>query len=102
MPDITDSNKILERLARIEALLETEAQRCPYQVQIARAGNNVQRIEAVKHRHEMLEKKHDALEAAVVENRVSIARIIAISSGVSGVLGAAVLELIQQLSNWIK
>lgn len=48
---------INDRLARIETLMETESLRCPYRVDIARAGNNITRLERVERQLDNLRLK---------------------------------------------
>lgn len=93
MPD-TDADKILQRLARIETLLETEGARCPYREQLVRASNNVEE------RHQ-LALRVTALEDHVTDVRINVARMLA-TGGAGGIVGALVMEFIKQLPQIIK
>ena len=48
---------MLERMARLEALAATEADRCPFRVEISKATNNVGRLEKVEGRVETTAEK---------------------------------------------
>ena len=87
MPD--DTALILQRLARIEALLETEAQRCPYQSDIARAMNSISERKA-------LAGRVDKIEDRLTDARISIARMLA-TGGAGGVIGTVLVEMVKGL-----
>jgi hypothetical protein len=70
-------DQVLQRLAAIETLIQTEAARCPYREDIARARNNIQRV--------------IALEDIVNGVRLDLARAGAVGGGVVGIIVAVVL-----------
>lgn len=70
---------INDRLARIETLMETESLRCPYRVDIARASNNIKRLERVEQQLDNLRLK------------------IAGWAGFAGVAAAVVSEIVKAI-----
>ena len=66
MADISPANldkieskldKLLEKVAKLEALAATESDRCPFREEVARAANNVARLERVEGRVEATAEK---------------------------------------------
>lgn len=83
LADIRDDiSTLLQRTAHIEALMSTEAQRCPYREDIARAANNGKRLAA--------------LEGVVTDLRLQMAKIGVVTGALSGTAGGIVTALIMQ------
>ena len=67
-------DKLLEKVARLETLTATEADRCPFRVEIAKGANNVVRLEKVETRTELVAVK-------LAEKVVDTANILAKKMG---------------------
>jgi len=93
MPD-TDSTEILQRLSRIEALLESEGARCPYREALARAANSIEE-------RKKLALRVESLEEHVVDVRITLAKLLA-TGGAGGILGALAVEIVKQIPSWVK
>lgn len=78
--------RILERLSAIEALIQSEAQRCPWREVISRIQPNTERI--------------NELEKRVTELRIEMARMAAISGGVSGTVVSVVFGVGKAAGWW--
>ena len=79
--------EILQRLARIEAMIATEGARCPHREDIARAMNSIQERKA-------LSLRVDKIEEHLTDARISIARMLA-TGGAGGVIGTVLVELVK-------
>ena len=86
MPDFntveTKIDKIMDRLARIETLVETEGLRCPYRSDIARASNNIIRLKET-------ENKISQLQGAIHDIQLKVASW----AGVAAIAGIAISEI---------
>jgi len=79
--------EILQRLTRIEAMIATEAERCPYRETVARASNSI-------HERQKLAERVDKIEERLTDARISIARMLA-TGGAGGVIGTVLVELVK-------
>lgn len=79
--------EILQRLTRIEAMIATEAERCPYRETVARASNSI-------HERQKLAERVDKIEDRLTDARISIARMLA-TGGAGGVIGTVLVELVK-------
>jgi len=69
---------LTEQVAQLRTLVETEADRCPYREDIARASNNIKRVEEIENK--------------VEQNSLNIAKLIG-----SGLAGGGIVALAQLL-----
>jgi len=67
-------DEVLQRLTRIETMMATAPERCPYREDIAKASNNKRRLEN--------------LEATVTDVRLTVAKWGALAGAISGTVGA--------------
>jgi len=74
-------DQIMDRLTRIETLVETEGLRCPYRPEIARAANNIVRLKET-------EIKIDQLQGAIHAIQLKVASW----AGVAAIAGVAISE----------
>ncbi len=78
--------QIIDRLARIEALMQTEAERCPYRESIKQSGNSVGKLET--------------LESVVVNMRLEMAKAGLLGGGVGGSIAMGMFTLGKVLKWW--
>lgn len=81
-----DIQRVLERLAALEALIQSEAQRCPWREMISRIGPDEARI--------------TKLEERLTNVQMELAKAGLISGGASGSVVAAVFALGKALGWW--
>lgn len=80
---------VASRLARLEARSETEAERCPYREDIARAKNNLARFEKLELADERLRNQVDKLRLDLLK----LTALVALSGG----MGAAASKIVEAL-----
>lgn len=78
--------QINEAIARLQTLIETEAQRCPYREEISRASNNHHRLQRVESDIDELQK------AAAISG--------AMGGGAAGLVAAVVVGIGKVLGWW--
>ena len=99
MADISPANldkieskldKLLEKVAKLEALAATESDRCPFREEVARAANNVARLER-------LSEKVDANTDSIHALRRDRAMLAGAGAVAGSLVGGGIWEVIAKL-----
>ena len=83
----TKMDIVMDRLVRIETLIQTETERCPHREAIARASNNGERLSSA-------ETHIESLQAAVHSVQLRLASWGALSGSIGGVLTVVASKLL--------
>ena len=93
-------DKLLEKVARLETLTATEAARCPFREDVAKARNNVARIERVETRieatAERLQQRIEANAGHIQLLKMNWAKLLGLMVG-AGTAGGIISDGIAKL-----
>ena len=82
-------DQVLQRISTIEAVVQRQGELCPHRELLARAANNIIRMEK-------MEGRMTTIGNTITDVRLEVARIGAIAGGISGLGGAVVTAVVMK------